>query len=164
VSQRRLGPYVTQRLPGIRSIYTSSGRARHGRRQIPASSHKFDADDVGPPINGADHENGSASGSEYKSPKKKKLLKTRPPASAGLRKRKGSAPCKCSGSDNPPSNRKAKKVQPRDEEDDGVGSDASTQRHQTGDKNGEEVKTSPQIPVSPPKFLPTSVRHCYFYH
>jgi hypothetical protein len=30
VSQQRLGPYVTQRLPGIRSIYTSSGQGRQG--------------------------------------------------------------------------------------------------------------------------------------
>ena len=60
VSQRRLGPYATQRLPGIRSIYTGSGRVRRGRKQIPASSRKFDAGDVEPPINGADHENGDA--------------------------------------------------------------------------------------------------------
>jgi len=158
VSQRRLGPYVTQRLPGIRSIYTSSGRARHGRRQIPVSSRKFDADDVEPPINGADHENGSASGSEYVSPKKKRPVKSRPPASASSRKRKGSVPRESSGSDHPPSSRKAKKLQPRDEDDDGVASDASTQHHQTGDEKvkGEETKTSPQIPVSSPKFLPSS--------
>src|SRR5258705_457043 len=56
VNQRRLGPYVMQRLPGIRSIYTSSSRARHGRRQIPVSSRKLDADDGEPPINGADQE------------------------------------------------------------------------------------------------------------
>jgi hypothetical protein len=31
------------------------------------SSRKFDAEDTEPPINGADHENGSASGSEYNS-------------------------------------------------------------------------------------------------
>jgi len=55
--------------------------------EIPASSRKFDAGDVEPPINGADHENGSASGSEYKSPKKKRPVKTRPPASAGSRRR-----------------------------------------------------------------------------
>ena len=150
VSQRRLGPYAAQRFPGIRSIYTSSGRARHGRRQIPVSSRKFDADDAEPLINGADHENGSASGSEYISPKKKRPVKSRPPASAGSRKRKGSVPRESSGSDHPPSSRKAKKVQPRDEHDDEVASNASTQRHQTGDEKvkGEEVKTSPQIPVS----------------
>ncbi len=89
VNQRRLGPYVTQRLPGIRSIYTSSSRARHGRRQIPVSSRKLDADDGEPPINGADQEDGSASGLEYNSRKKKKVAKTRPPASAGSRKRRG---------------------------------------------------------------------------
>ncbi len=64
-------------------------------------------------------------------------------------------PRESSGSDHPPSSRKTKKVQPRDEDDDEVAFDASTQRHQTGDEKvkGEEVKTSPQIPVSPSKFL-----------
>lgn len=74
MSHRRLGPYVTQRLPGIRSIYPTGGRARHGRRQIP---RKFDADDPEPSINGADHnyKNGSASGSEYNSQRRRDLLK-----------------------------------------------------------------------------------------
>jgi len=42
VNQRRLGPYVTQRLlPGIRPFYPS-GRARHKRRQGTASVRKYD--------------------------------------------------------------------------------------------------------------------------
>jgi hypothetical protein len=160
VSQRRLGPYVTQRLPGIRSIYTSSGGASHGRRHIPVSSRKLDADDAETPINEADHKNGSASGSEYNSRKKKKVAKTRPPASAGSRKRRGSAPRESSGSDHPPPSRTQgqKKIQRQDEEDDEVASDVSTPRHKSGDENtkGEEDKTSPKVPVSPSKFLPSS--------
>ena len=61
------------------SIYTSSARARLGRRTIPISLHKYDADDPPPRINGAGHENESASGLEYNSPKKKKTPKTCPP-------------------------------------------------------------------------------------
>ena len=41
VNQRRLGSYVTQRLPGIRPFYPS-GRARHKRRQGTASVRKYD--------------------------------------------------------------------------------------------------------------------------
>jgi len=151
-SARRLGPYATQRLPGIRS--------RHGRRQIPVSSHKFDVDDAEPPINGADHENGSASGSE---PKKMKVAKS-PPASAGSRKRRGSVPRESSGSDHPPPSRKVKKIQRQDEEDDEVASDVSTPRHKSGDENtkGDEDQTSPKILVFPPEIptqLETPVRY-----
>jgi hypothetical protein len=124
------------------------------------SHHKFDVDDAEPPINGADHENGSASGSE---PKKMKVAKS-PPASAGSRKRRGSAPRESSGSDHPPPSRKAKKIQRQDEEDDEVASDVSTPRHKSGDENtkGDEDQTSPKILVFPPEIptqLETPVRY-----
>ena len=56
---------MLHRLPGICSFY---GRGR--RRQIPTSFRKFDGDPPEPHINGVA---GSASGSEYGSPKKKSL-------------------------------------------------------------------------------------------
>ena len=61
VNQRRMGPYVTQRLPGIRNFYRKSrGGGRGGHRQA-----RREDDD------------GSASGSDYASSKKKKPTKTR---------------------------------------------------------------------------------------
>ncbi len=110
---------------------------------------------------GEEHDGGDFGGGEMNgddSPKKKKPAKTRPPPSAGSRKRKGNAPRESSGSDQPPSSRKAKKIQRQDEEDDGAASDVFSTRHKSGDEKakGNEDKISPQIPVSNPKFLPSS--------
>jgi len=74
---------------------------------------KFDAEDAEPPVNGADHKNGSAFGSECNSSRKKRTMKTRPPASAGSRKRKGSASHESRGSDHPHSSRKARRYNSR---------------------------------------------------
>lgn len=155
MNQRRLGPYVTQRLPGIRSMYSSNGRAR--RRQVPTSSRKYDAEDADAHINGDIPENGSASESEYNSPKKKRT-KSRPPVSVGSRKRKGSVARESSASDHPVSSRKVKKVQQDDEEDVEVAPDFPVTRQRSGDEStkGDEDKAVPRISVSPSKFLPSS--------
>lgn len=50
------------------------------------SSEARDTDNPEPPINRADPENGSASGSEYNSSRKKITAKSRPPTSTGSRK------------------------------------------------------------------------------
>jgi hypothetical protein len=147
LSGRRLGPYVTQRLPGIRSIYSGSARARHARRQIPDSSRKFDPE---PRINGEDLENASASGSEYNSSRKKKPSRSRPPPSAALRKRKGSPARESSGSDHPPPlGRKSNKVLRQDEPDEDPVSDLSAKSD-----DQDTVNSAPPIPASPSKFLP----------
>jgi hypothetical protein len=131
VSQRRLGPYVTQRLPGIRSIYTSSGHARHGRRQIPISSMWTIQNLLSmEPTTGMD----LPSSSECNFTNRKKPTKSRPPASTGSRKRKGSAPHESSGSD----------------------STRQEWRREDEGRQSDKVKTSPQIPVSPRKSIPSS--------
>jgi len=139
-------------------VFGLSTPARHGRRQIPTSSRKFDVDDPEPRINGDEHENGSVSDSEYTSPKKKKSAKTRPPVSAGSRKTKASALRESSGSDHPPqSSRKSKKVQRQDEEEDeGAASDISAPRDDENSKADEDETAPPQVAVSPSKFLSSS--------
>jgi hypothetical protein len=108
VNQRRLAHILHRDC----LVFGLSTPARHGRRQIPTSSRKFDVDDPEPRINGDEHENGSVSDSEYASPKKKKFAKTRPAVSAGSRKTKGNAVRESSGSDHPPqSSGKSKNVQ-----------------------------------------------------
>ncbi|KAF9530639.1 Sds3-like-domain-containing protein [Crepidotus variabilis] len=69
VNQRRLGPYVTQRLPGIRSFYRRGrGGGKGGRRQAAVVSSRKpvnDEEEDEPIPNGDDVDDASASGSEY---------------------------------------------------------------------------------------------------
>ena len=87
VSQRRLGPYVTRRTPGIRSIYTISGRARHGRRQIPVSSNGGCRN----PYQRCRPRERVCLWVRIQLPKEERSVNTRPPASTGSRKRKGAS-------------------------------------------------------------------------
>ena len=160
VNQRRLGPYVTQRLPGIRSFYPS-GRARHKRRQGTASARKYDKyDNVGqdilPSFPRDDEGGASASGSEYNSPKKKKPTKVRAPTS---KRRKGSAAHESSGSERPlPSIKKVKKAQPQnggdDDENASYNSAAQPEDPKSSDADTQDdTEDTPRIPISPTKAM-----------
>ncbi len=158
VNRRRLGPYVTQRLPGIRSFYPTSGRTRTGRRLAPTSSRKYPE---GQPTANGDGVEASASGSEYNLQKKKKFTKIRSHISTS--KRKETEVHGSSDSEKPDSaamkGRKANKKE--GDVDDEVASDGSAVQvgdNASGHDNTEdEVEDSvPQQPISPAKIISSS--------
>jgi hypothetical protein len=154
VNRRHLGPYVTQRLPGMPLFYPTSGRTRTGRL-APTSSRKYPE---GQPTANGDGVEVPASGSEYNLQKKKKFTKVRSHISTS--KRKETEVHGSSDSEKPDSaamkGRKANKNE--GDIDDEVTSDGSAVQvgdNASGHDNTEdEVEDNvPQQPISPTKII-----------